>query len=58
MSTFHISGYAVNKCGLTVGINFNLLSASAREATTKAMNQAQHDGYTHVRINQVREVAA
>lgn len=58
MSTFRISGYAVNKRGLTVGINFNLLSASAREATTKAMNQAQHGGYTHVRINQVREVAA
>ncbi|WP_413535749.1 hypothetical protein [Rahnella inusitata] len=58
MSTFRISGYAVNKRGLTVGINFNLLSASAREATAKAMNQAQHDSYTHVRINQVREVAA
>lgn len=55
---FHITGYGVNKRGLTVGINYRLISSSTREATAHAMRQAQSESLSHIRITRVMEVAA
>lgn len=57
MNTCRIIGYAVNKRFLTVGIHFDIKGENAKAATVKAMNQAQQDGYSHIRFNQIREVS-
>ncbi|MHC0025998.1 hypothetical protein [Enterobacter vonholyi] len=58
MNHFHITGYGVNKRGLTVGINYQPISSSTREATAHAMSQAQSEGLSHIRITRVMGVAA
>ncbi|MEF3760491.1 hypothetical protein [Escherichia coli] len=50
---FHITGYGVNKRGLTIGINYRVLSSNMREAKAHAMNKAQHEGLTSVRLTRV-----
>ncbi|HBS7140509.1 TPA: ash family protein [Klebsiella pneumoniae] len=55
---FRITGYAVNKRGLTVGIGYQLTSSDTKTATAHAVLQAQREGLSHVRITRVREVAA
>lgn len=55
---FRITGYAVNKRGLTVGIGYQLISSDTKTATAHAVIQAQRKGVRHVRITRVQEVAA
>ncbi|WP_458452703.1 ash family protein [Klebsiella variicola] len=55
---FRITGYAVNKRGLTVGIGYQLISSDTKTATTHAVLQAQREGLSHVRITRVQEVSA
>ncbi|EMB3264138.1 MAG: hypothetical protein E7H22_02600 [Klebsiella michiganensis] len=55
---FRITGYAVNKRGLTVGIGYQLTSSDTKTATTHAVLQAQREGLSHVRITRVQEVSA
>ncbi|WP_049085538.1 ash family protein [Klebsiella grimontii] len=55
---FRITGYAVNKRGLTVGIGYQLISSDTKTATAHAVIQAQREGFRHVRITRVQEVAA
>ncbi|EEW0651686.1 hypothetical protein J5K60_001829 [Escherichia coli] len=55
---FRVTGYAVNKRGLTVGIHYDITASRAREAISHATLQAQRDGLTHVRITCIQEVAA
>ena len=53
-----ITGYAVNKRGLTVGIGYQLTSSDTKTAMAHAVLQAQREGLSHVRITRVQEVAA
>ena len=55
---FRITGYAVNKRGLTVGIGYQLTSSDTKTAMAHAVLQAQREGLSHVRITRVQEVAA
>lgn len=55
---FRITGYAVNKRGLTVGIGYQLISSDTKTATAHAVLQAQREGLSHVRITRVQEVLA
>jgi len=55
---FRITGYAVNKRGLTVGIGYAVTSSDIKSATAHAMTQAQREGLSHIRITRVQEVAA
>ncbi|QDI07471.1 putative phage-encoded protein [Klebsiella electrica] len=55
---FRITGYAVNKRGLTVGIGYQLISSDTKTATAHAVLQAHREGLSHVRITRVQEVAA
>lgn len=55
---FRITGYAVNKRGLTVGIGYQLTSSDTKTAMAHAVLQAQREGLCHVRITRVQEVAA
>ncbi|MBL5942674.1 hypothetical protein JBO44_04865 [Enterobacter asburiae] len=53
LNYFHITGYGVNKRGLTIGINYRIASSNMREAKAHAMNKAQYEGLTSVRITRV-----
>lgn len=55
---FRITGYAVNKRCLTVGIGYQLISSDTKPATAHAVLQAQREGLSHVRITRVQEVVA
>lgn len=55
---FRITGYAVNKRGLTVGIGYQLTSSDTKTAMAHAVLQAQREGLSHVRITRAQEVAA
>ncbi|HHS9849269.1 TPA: ash family protein [Klebsiella michiganensis] len=55
---FRITGYAVNKRGLTVGIGYQLTSSDTKTAMAHTVFQAQREGLSHVRITRVQEVAA
>lgn len=55
---FRITGYAVNKRGLTVGIGYQLISSDTKTTTSHAVLQAHREGLSHVRITRVQEVAA
>ena len=57
-NNFRITGYAVNKRGLTVGIGYQLTSSDTKTAMAHAVLQAQREGLSHVRITRVQEVAA
>lgn len=57
-SYFLITGYAVNKRGLTVGIGYQVASSDTKTAMAHAMIQAQREGLSHVRITRVQEVTA
>ncbi len=57
-NNFRITGYAVNKRGLTVGIGYQLTSSDTKTAMAYAVLQAQREGLSHVRITRVQEVAA
>ncbi|WP_444881965.1 ash family protein [Klebsiella quasipneumoniae] len=57
-NNFRITGYAVNKRGLTVGIGYQLTSSDTKTAMAHAVLQAQREGFRHVRITRVQEVAA
>ncbi|EEF5710284.1 hypothetical protein GNM00_26515 [Salmonella enterica] len=50
LNTFTAHGYAVNKCGLTVGIRHELQATSHEEALTAVQHEVQKRGYTHIRI--------
>ena len=52
---FDVRGYAVNKRGLTVGINYQIVSSDVKHATAHAMSRAQQAGLSLIRINHVRE---
>lgn len=54
--TYQIDGYAVNKRGHTTGIHYTLTSPCSDSARDTAKLLARKGGYTHVRINYVREV--
>ncbi|HBR1254030.1 TPA: hypothetical protein L9L01_002789 [Klebsiella pneumoniae] len=58
LKTFQVDGYAVNKRGNTVGIQYTLTGASPDTAKSTAQLLAQQGGYEHVRITRVQEVAA
>lgn len=51
---FLITGYAVNKRGLTVGIGYQLTSSDTKTATAHAVLQAQREGLSHVRMTRAR----
>lgn len=53
-----ITGYAINKRGLTVGIGYEITSSDTRTAKAHALLQSQREGLSHVRILRVQEVAA
>lgn len=55
---FRITGYAVNKRGLTVGIGYEITSSDTRTPKAHALLQAQREGLSEVRITRVQEVAA
>lgn len=55
---FRITGYAINKRSLTVGIGYDITSSDTRTAKAHAWLQAQREGLSHVRILRVQEVAA
>lgn len=55
---FRITGYAVNKRGLTVGIGYEITSSDTRTAKAHALLQAQREGLSYVRIIRVQEVVA
>ncbi|WP_294900516.1 hypothetical protein [Tatumella sp. UBA2305] len=55
---FDVRGYAVNKRGLTVGINYQIVSSDVKHATAHAMKQAQQEGFTQIRIAKTKEVRA
>ncbi|HHX7779590.1 ash family protein [Klebsiella pneumoniae] len=55
---FRVTGYAVNKRGLTVGIHYEITASRARESMSHAMLQAQREGLSHVRITRTQGVAA
>lgn len=52
-NNFRITGYAVNKRGLTVGIGYQLTSSDTKTAMAHAVLQAQREGLCHVRITRV-----
>lgn len=54
--TFQAYGFAVNKRGHTVGIQYTLTSTTSGEAKSSAELLARQEGYKHIRINFVREV--
>lgn len=47
LKTFHVSGYAVNKRGNTVGIRYSVQAAGAPQAKQTAAEQATAQGYRH-----------
>lgn len=53
--TFRINGRAVNKRGLTVGINYDVTATSDRNAVAEANRLATTNGLKHIRIVYVRE---
>ncbi|EAY3715488.1 hypothetical protein FGS56_10410 [Salmonella enterica] len=53
--TFRINGRAVNKRGLTVGINYDVTATSDRNAVAEANCLATTNGLKHIRIVYVRE---
>lgn len=55
---FRITGYAMNKRGLTVGLRYEVTSSDTKAAKAHAMLQAQCEGLLHIRILRVQEVAA
>lgn len=57
MKTYLITGYGVNRRGLTVGIRLSTVSGDTRAATAQAMVQAQSNGLSHIRITRIMEVA-
>ncbi|HAK8509438.1 TPA: hypothetical protein H2W85_000916 [Salmonella enterica] len=54
---FMTHGRAVNKRGLTVGIHYGVQATSRAEVVNAAMQAAERDGYSYVRITAVVEVA-
>lgn len=57
LKTYRIAGYAVNKRGNTLGIQFNINADTSTAAVAQTKQQATQDGYSHIRINYVREEA-
>lgn len=57
LKTFCIAGYAVNKRGNTLGIQFNINADTSAAAVEQAKQQATQDGYSHIRLNYVQEVS-
>lgn len=53
--TFRINGRAVNKRGLTVGINYDVTATSDRNVVAEANRMATTNGLKHIRIVCVRE---
>ncbi|MFZ4171181.1 hypothetical protein ACEV60_21375 [Enterobacter ludwigii] len=56
LKTFHVTGYAVNKRGHTVGIHHTVSATSTDNAQTEALHRAAADGHKHIRITLVQEV--
>lgn len=55
---FHITGYAVNKRGLTVGFSYLIDAEDAMQAKVNAIAEAKDDELTHVSIARILEVAS
>lgn len=55
IKTFHVTGYAVNRRGHTVGIHHTVTATSADAAQPEALRRASADGYQHIRISYVQE---
>ncbi|HBC7420861.1 TPA: hypothetical protein KEY88_003575 [Serratia marcescens] len=58
LKSYRIAGYAVNKRGNTLGIQFNINADTSAAAVAQAKQQATQDGYSNIRINYVVEVTA
>lgn len=57
LRAFRINGRAVNKRGLTVGINYEVKATSDRNAVAEANRLAIDEGLKHIRIVYVLEAA-
>lgn len=55
IKTFHVTGYAVNRRGHTVGIHHTVTATSTDNAQSEALRRAAADGYQHIRICYVQE---
>lgn len=55
---FRINGRAVNKRGLTVGINYEVKATSDRNAVKEANRLAIDEGLKHIRIVYVLEAVS
>ncbi|ECF5936649.1 hypothetical protein FNI43_17275 [Salmonella enterica subsp. diarizonae] len=56
LKTFRINGRAVNRRGLTVGINYDVTATSDKEAVAEVIGLTTVKGFSHIRIVLVREV--
>lgn len=53
MNTFNISGYAVNKHGLTVGIAYQVEADDIPTARNAGLSVGLHKGFTYPRVLRV-----
>lgn len=56
MKTFHISGFAVNKRGNTVGVRYDVHASSLVKAKQAADEKAHEEGYSHLKITRATEL--
>jgi hypothetical protein len=48
--TFSVTGYAVNKRGNTVGVQYDVQATSTEQAMVSALRLATEEGYRFVRL--------
>ena len=51
LKTFHVSGYAVNKRGNTVGVRYDVRASTVTQAKHAAEQEATAQGYRHPRLS-------
>ncbi|HGY2267276.1 hypothetical protein [Morganella morganii] len=56
LKTFRITGYAVNKRGLTVGFNQTISATSQKQAQQQAIAECEASGQRYIRITRMIEV--
>ncbi len=56
LKTFRITGYAVNKRGLTVGFNQTISATSQKQAQQQAIAKCEVSGQRYIRITRRIEV--
>lgn len=54
--TYHVSGYAVNRHGHTVGIHYTIPASCEGVAITTARQLAEKGGYKHIRVTLAERV--